>query len=247
MRAVAAAIVVVAALGSGAAADPGAGEACFPACRDGYVCDAGTCISACNPACGDGETCTGDGTCIARTPAVVPPPEPPHRQIIEVRTAPDPVRDEPPRENWARRAGALGIATMAGIGVMTLGVIAADSFEVGVPLGIAATVGAGVMIPIVARGADSARRPGASSSGIRTAGWVLYALTLSDAAVLIGLGLSEVEVAPGIVGSVGALGVTSAMLMTLDAYDAAADARRVTPYVTVNRDNDVFAGIGGTF
>jgi hypothetical protein len=37
--------------------------ACFPACRDGYLCSQARCIEACNPPCGPGQRCTGTGTC----------------------------------------------------------------------------------------------------------------------------------------------------------------------------------------
>lgn len=47
---------------------------CFPACRDGYLCHLGQCISACNPACGEGERCTSAGECVA---AVAPAPASP--------------------------------------------------------------------------------------------------------------------------------------------------------------------------
>jgi len=43
-------------------------ESCRPDCRDGFVCQEGTCISACNPACGQGERCTTS----EEAPACVP-------------------------------------------------------------------------------------------------------------------------------------------------------------------------------
>jgi hypothetical protein len=39
---------------------------CVPACRDGFMCHEGRCISACNPPCGAGETCTAAGQCVAQ-------------------------------------------------------------------------------------------------------------------------------------------------------------------------------------
>lgn len=41
---------------------------CEPACRPGFVCLRGTCVSACNPACAMGERCTSAGTCERETP-----------------------------------------------------------------------------------------------------------------------------------------------------------------------------------
>ncbi len=39
---------------------------CFPACRTGYVCAHGTCVSRCNPPCGADEACTAQGECAAK-------------------------------------------------------------------------------------------------------------------------------------------------------------------------------------
>lgn len=36
---------------------------CRPACRSGFACLEGQCVSACNPQCGDGEICVGKGVC----------------------------------------------------------------------------------------------------------------------------------------------------------------------------------------
>jgi hypothetical protein len=70
--------------------------ACLPACRSGYTCIAGRCVSACNPPCDAGEFCTRAGQCEARpvaergvqaAPAAVPDkkvdvaPEPPRTHI----------------------------------------------------------------------------------------------------------------------------------------------------------------------
>jgi hypothetical protein len=50
-------------------------RACVPACRDGYVCIDGACVSACNPPCADDERCVGRGVCERRDqhPAAVAP------------------------------------------------------------------------------------------------------------------------------------------------------------------------------
>jgi hypothetical protein len=41
----------------------GAGADCFPACRSGFLCNKGVCVSACNPPCAANETCTSAGEC----------------------------------------------------------------------------------------------------------------------------------------------------------------------------------------
>ncbi len=42
-------------------------DACFPPCRAGFICNAGSCISACNPACAVDQVCTEYGTCAVKT------------------------------------------------------------------------------------------------------------------------------------------------------------------------------------
>jgi hypothetical protein len=43
-----------------------AAEACFPACRAGFLCSPeGKCVSECNPRCADGESCKA-GACITK-------------------------------------------------------------------------------------------------------------------------------------------------------------------------------------
>lgn len=47
---------------------------CFPACREGFLCHEGRCVSACNPPCAQGEVCTAERTCVAQSGATDPPP-----------------------------------------------------------------------------------------------------------------------------------------------------------------------------
>lgn len=49
----------------GGTSEDEAGVACAPACRPGFVCLRGSCVSACNPPCDPGATCGGDGLCHA--------------------------------------------------------------------------------------------------------------------------------------------------------------------------------------
>jgi hypothetical protein len=46
---------------------------CVPACRKGFVCEAGICVSACRPDCGPNMRCTDERTC-------VPEPAPPFQR-----------------------------------------------------------------------------------------------------------------------------------------------------------------------
>lgn len=38
---------------------------CVPACRDGYICHQGQCVTACNPPCAEDEQCTAGAQCVA--------------------------------------------------------------------------------------------------------------------------------------------------------------------------------------
>lgn len=53
-----------------------AGGSCSPACRDGFTCVAGACVSACNPPCSGFEVCDTTGAsarCVTRDAGVVQP------------------------------------------------------------------------------------------------------------------------------------------------------------------------------
>jgi len=55
------------------AAQPAAPVACVPACRSGYMCYQGQCVSACNPPCAANERCTENAQCVLQAPAPVAP------------------------------------------------------------------------------------------------------------------------------------------------------------------------------
>lgn len=46
---------------------------CFPACREGYACVEGQCVSACNPPCAQGERCTAQAECVPGSSQTMPP------------------------------------------------------------------------------------------------------------------------------------------------------------------------------
>ena len=58
-----------------------ASEACFPACRDGFVCHEARCISLCNPPCRPGEVCVDGRLC---------EPAPPHPASPRITEPPPP-------------------------------------------------------------------------------------------------------------------------------------------------------------
>jgi hypothetical protein len=67
---------------------PAAGAACFPACRDGFTCYQGQCISLCNPACPAGLECVEGRRCeppLPHSSAARPyePPPPPVKDFAD--------------------------------------------------------------------------------------------------------------------------------------------------------------------
>ncbi len=48
---------------------PASSAECRPACRQGFTCIDGACVSACNPPCGPGQLCLDSGECAAGAPA----------------------------------------------------------------------------------------------------------------------------------------------------------------------------------
>jgi hypothetical protein len=60
--------------------EPQADPECYPACRSGFVCRRGQCISACNPPCGQGQVCVDGVRCdLATSSGIYEPPPPPPR------------------------------------------------------------------------------------------------------------------------------------------------------------------------
>jgi hypothetical protein len=62
-------------------------KACFPACREGYVCNGGQCVSMCNPPCPSDQVCIEGRRCDLPVPAQRPifEPPPPLQKTFEDR------------------------------------------------------------------------------------------------------------------------------------------------------------------
>lgn len=76
-------------------------EECFPACRAGYLCHEGSCVSACNPPCAGNERCTAEAQCVPSAASTAPGgsstsygAEPTPAQTAAITTSSDPVLNE---------------------------------------------------------------------------------------------------------------------------------------------------------
>lgn len=210
---------LAAATSSGLSLDARAqGEECFPPCRTGFLCHGGQCVSVCNPPCPHGERCTSDGECEA-PPTAQPPPASIFRQPAATARPADP--------GWANDAGIAGIISSVVVLGLAIGSEATKEDQVPAlfPLGVTATLTLAVMGPITAGGASSARgggEPGAP--GLRIAGWTAYGLAMANAAFLIVVGIEEEEPVDGLTATAGLLGATALILLSLDAFESAAQA-----------------------
>ncbi|HEY3494318.1 MAG TPA: hypothetical protein VGK73_06520 [Polyangiaceae bacterium] len=190
---------------------------CFPACREGFLCHGGACISECNPACPPGQACRAGGRCEIEA---VPP----------AAVAPGPA-GPPADPGWARGAAYFSYISGAIILGGTAGVMAMNDSSTDDDArmaGIATTVYLAASAPIVAVGGGSARHhPDVKgATALRVVSWVGYALALVDAGFLVGVSF-ENEVSNAHIFSVGLLGALSTVGLGVDAHISAAQAEAV--------------------
>jgi hypothetical protein len=195
---------------------------CFPACRDGYLCDRGACISACNPPCPAGQACAGSGQCVS-TQVAAPAPAPAPGGAYGATGPAD--------AGWARGAAVFGYISGAVILGGTAGVVALNDSSTdddARTLGIVTTLYLAASAPVVAVGGGSAREHPAvkGNSALRIVSWIGYGLTLVDAAFLVGVSF-ESEVSNAHILSVGVLGALSTVGLALDAHISASQADAV--------------------
>jgi hypothetical protein len=201
-------------------------DACFPACRSGYLCHQGRCVSACNPPCGAGETCTAAGECVSAAP--VPPPV----RATLVGEAPVTLVGPAPAVDpgWARGAFYFGIAAAVVDVALTAAVVVTNPKEAALSRnwGALSIATFGVTAPLVALGGASARtNPGVTGHPrLRLASWVGYGLTLGGAAYLL-LRSHRKVIDDNDILVVGALGTLSTVGFAIDAYASAAQAERL--------------------
>jgi len=140
---------------------PPSDEGCFPACRAGYLCHAGSCVEACNPPCGEGASCSASGVCEADV------------------SASSGSSDVGPRDaGYAMGAGVMGIV-MAALSIGLYATVAAGQLNYWVEVGLLwGAVGLPfITAPIVGGGALSASGPGVEGIvPLRVGAWIAYGL-----------------------------------------------------------------------
>jgi hypothetical protein len=122
--------------------------------------------------------------------------------------------------------------------ILALGTAAAISsdtdVDTSVGLGAAATVVAGIGIPVGQLIASKTRRTTGvrGSIGLRIAGWAGYGLTLADAITMLALS-EDVDFGPGLIVSVAILGALSTTCLGLDNSQSVSQAKSLQPKITL--------------
>ncbi len=92
---------------------------CIPACRPGFACVDGQCVSACNPPCAAGLECTPDLRCVAPAPAQqsAPMQQPVATPGQPVGVAPGQAASPPPPAAVEAEHSRAGVSLAVGIGL----------------------------------------------------------------------------------------------------------------------------------
>jgi hypothetical protein len=199
---------------------------CIPECRPGFVCVEQRCLSKCNPPCPEGETCTEMGKCVGAGQASGSASGT-GRPLMMVSAQPRTDASMGPGDpGWGYEAFVLGLVGTAAIIGLTAGSAVTHGEPESAYLGLSALGLFAVLDPVLAFGGMSARSNVITRGYpvVRTFSWIGYGLTLAGG---IGLGVSAIEnddVKPGLIASVGVLGVLSTVGFTVDAYASAEQA-----------------------
>lgn len=143
----------------------------------------------------------------------------------------------PADAGWAFSAGLLGVASAAGVLGLSIGSAATHGEPASAYFGIAATGLLALSAPVVAVGGASARTNPLiqGSSTVRTLGWVGYGLSLTSAAALMFVGVSDKDVPVGLIALTGIVGAGSLVAFAVDAFNSDADARSPVGQARVHR------------
>jgi len=186
---------------------------CVPACRSGFMCSGGQCVSRCNPPCEAGARCLENGECSAAA-----------------RQAPStaPVGQRVNR-GWATGAGVLA-AVSAGVIVLLTGVtIAFNGDDVANYTGAATLLSAGILLPIAAVGAGSGRWDASITGAVgwRILAWVSFGFAMSVGVLASALGFAGIPFPSYGIAALGGLGVVSALSFMADAFITAGQGREL--------------------
>jgi hypothetical protein len=197
---------------------------CVPVCRQGFTCVQGACVAGCNPPCAAGERCTELGQCTNAGS-----PDSATGGAIPLMVSPQP-QDHPelgPGDpGWATGAGVIGVVGAAAIAGLTAGSVITHGKSASAALGIAGLATMTIVDPIVAIGARSARDNPVNQGlpTVRVLSWIGYGVTLASGIALSVYGVDHDDVAPGLIASVGMLGVLSTVGFAVDAFTSARQA-----------------------
>jgi hypothetical protein len=203
-----------------------AGAGCTPACREGFSCVDGECVSKCNPPCGEGEKCTALGHCVAEggggesgaASGEVP---------LMVSGQPDSTGAMGPGDpGWGYEAFVLGLISTAAATGLAAGSAVTHGEPESAYLGLAALGTFTVACPVLAFGGMSARSNPIHRGypTARTMSWIGYGVTLAGGIALGAAALGDEEIGPGWIVSVGTVGVLTMVGFTVDAYASASQA-----------------------
>lgn len=186
-------------------------QECVPACRSGYFCHDGQCLSRCNPPCPAGSTCQDNGECTVASTAAAPSATGPGLRV---------------NQGWGGAAGVVGAVSTGIILVLTGATIAINGSDAATYVGAVATLFAGVSIPIVAVGAASSRWDPQirGAPAWRVTGWIAYVLCMIDALAAVGIGVAGYTYPSYGIASIGALGVIAAVSHMIDAFSSSGQA-----------------------
>lgn len=197
------------------------------------------------PGCQNDMQCKGDRICVqGQCQSPTSPSKaagPPARRAAYQGEAFDP--------GWSMTGAIIGWASLLAVASLGAGSAATSEEDEDVPslpLGIAATIVGGVMIPISAAGARSASERGLPV--LRVFGWISYGLFLANAMSLIVLGVADVDIDYVVpIASTTTLGSFSSMMFAIDgmvAYNAStsnyasSSTPGIAPYVSVTETSD---------
>lgn len=153
-----------------------------------------------------------------------------------------------------RNAGIIGYAMAAPIVGLATTAAFAEDFESGGIIGGVATLTLGISAPLVARRARLTREITHvdGNYAARLTGWILYGISMADAAVALGLTIGEIEVPNATVIVLGVLGAASSILIGLDATQTAQQSKKYqssfqfSPTLNISRNHlgQQFTSIG---